>query len=152
MICVSTMHHLEHYQFCIIVRFCFGTELHLYMHASAFRWIIQWFSAGRTNSTQFIQFCPVLVMSSSAVIVNMTWCGVWSDLVGFIEEAAWPSGQRVGLAIRRSWVRVPLWPLAWFVLGRPEFKFSATLVNSQLVASCQLGFLILLCCIWIICF
>ena len=29
---------------------------------------------------------------------------------------------------------------------------SATLVNSQLVAFCQLGFLILLCCIWIICF
>ena len=62
-------------------------------------------------------------------------------------EAAWPSGQRVGLAIRRSRVRVPLWPLAVFVLGRPEFKFSATLVNSQLVAFCQLGFLILLCCI-----
>ena len=67
-------------------------------------------------------------------------------------EAAWPSGQRVGLAIRRSRVRVPLWPLAGFVLGRPEFKFSATLVNSQLVAFCPLGFLILLCCIWIICF
>ena len=47
-----------------------------------------------------------------------------------------------------SWVRVPLWPLAGFVLGRPEFISSATLVNSQLVASCQLGFLILLCCIW----
>ena len=62
-------------------------------------------------------------------------------------EAAWPSGQRVGLAIRQSRVRVPLWPLAGFVLGRPEFKFSATLVNSQLVAFCQLGFLILLCCI-----
>ena len=28
-----------------------------------------------------------------------------------------------------------LWPLAGFVLGRPEFKSSATLVNSQLVAS-----------------
>ena len=28
---------------------------------------------------------------------------------------------------------------------RPEFKSSASLVNSQLVASCQLGFLILLC-------
>ena len=42
---------------------------------------------------------------------------------------------------------VPLWPLAGFVLGRPEFKFSATLVNSQLVVSCQLWFLILLCCI-----
>ena len=39
------------------------------------------------------------------------------------------------------------------VLGRPEFKSSATLVNSQLVAaSCQLGFLILLCFIWVICF
>ena len=64
----------------------------------------------------------------------------------------WPSDQRVGLAIRRSRVRVPLWPLAGFVLGLSEFKFSATLVNSQLVAFCQLGFLILLCCIWIICF
>ena len=42
-----------------------------------------------------------------------------------------------------------------FVLGRPdrEFKSSATLVNSQLVAaSCQLAFLILLCSIWVICF
>ena len=56
-------------------------------------------------------------------------------------EGAWPSGQRVGLAIRWSLVRVPLWPLAGFVLGRPEFKSSATLVNSQLVASYQLGFL-----------
>ena len=67
-------------------------------------------------------------------------------------EAAWPSGQLVRLAIRRSRVRVPPWPLAGFVLGRPEFKFSATLVNSQLVAFCQLGFLILLCSISIICF
>ena len=56
------------------------------------------------------------------------------------KETAWPSGQRDGLAIRRSWVRVLLWPLAGFVLGRPEFKFSATLVNSQLVVSCQLGY------------
>ena len=41
----------------------------------------------------------------------------------------------------------PPWPLARFVLGRLEFKSSATLVNSQVVASCQLGFEILLCCI-----
>ena len=34
----------------------------------------------------------------------------------------WPSGQRVGLAIQESWVQVPLWPLAGFVLGLPEFK------------------------------
>ena len=67
-------------------------------------------------------------------------------------EGAGPSSQRVGLAIRRSRVRLPLWPLAGFVLGCPELKSSATLVNSQLVASCQLGFLILLCSIWIICF
>ena len=61
------------------------------------------------------------------------------------KEAAWPSGQRVA---RRSRVRVALWALAGLlVLGRPELKSSATLVNSQLVASCQLGFLILLCCI-----
>ena len=40
-----------------------------------------------------------------------------------------------------------------FVVGRPEFKSSVTLVNSQLVvSSCQLGFLILLCSIWVICF
>ena len=46
-------------------------------------------------------------------------------------EAAWPSDQRVKLAIWRSRVRVPLWPLAEFVLGRPEFKSSTTLINSQ---------------------
>ena len=57
-----------------------------------------------------------------------------------IFETAWPSGQCVGLAIRWSWVRVPLWRLAGSVLGRPELKSSATLVNSKLVASCQLGF------------
>ena len=56
------------------------------------------------------------------------------------QEAAWPGGQRVGLIIPCSQVRVHLWPLAVFVPGRPEFKTSATLVNSQLVASCQLGF------------
>ena len=39
-----------------------------------------------------------------------------------------------------------------FVFGCPELKSSATLVNSQLVAFCQLALLILLCCIWIICF
>ena len=32
-----------------------------------------------------------------------------------------------------------------FVLGRSEFKPSAMLENSQLVASCQLEFLILFC-------
>ena len=57
------------------------------------------------------------------------------------------SGLRVRLAIWRSLVRVSLRPLAEFNLGCPKFKSLATLVNSQLVATCQLGFLILLCCI-----
>ena len=61
------------------------------------------------------------------------------------KEAAWPSDQCIGLTIQRSQVQVPHWPLAGFVLSRPEFKSSAMLVNSQLVASCQLGCLILLC-------
>ena len=48
-------------------------------------------------------------------------------------RTAWPSGQCVGLAIRRS--RVPIL----------EFNSSTTLVNSQLVSCCELGFLIMLC-------
>ena len=67
-------------------------------------------------------------------------------------EAVWPSDLRVGLTMQQSQARDPLQRLAGFVLCHPEFRSFATLVNSQLVASCQLGFLILLCCIWIICF
>ena len=42
---------------------------------------------------------------------------------------------------------VVLWPLAGFVLGCSELKSVAALVNSQLVISCQFGFLISLCSI-----
>ena len=68
-------------------------------------------------------------------------------------KAAWLSGQRIGLAIRWPMVPSPTLATCWinFVLGCPEFKSSATLV-SQLVASCQFGFLVLLCYVWIICF
>ena len=51
----------------------------------------------------------------------------------------WPSGQRVGPAMRRSRVRASLWPLAEFVLGPRQFESSAMLLNSQLVASRQVG-------------
>ena len=44
----------------------------------------------------------------------------------------WPSGQCVGHIVQRSQVLVPLLSLPGFVLGRPVFKSSATLVNSQL--------------------
>ena len=67
------MHHLEHYQFCIIVRFwgqsytC--TCMHLHFE------VILWFS---TQVVQILhaQFSPVLPMSWSVVIINMNWCGV----------------------------------------------------------------------------
>ena len=62
----------------------------------------------------------------------------------------WPRGQRFGHAIPRSRVRVLLWLLARFVLGCPEFKSSATLVNGHQVASCQLGLLMLLFSIQVI--
>ena len=70
------MHHLEHYQFCIIVRFCFGTELHLYMHASAFG-MIPWFSARLTNSTHTI-------FSRVSNVVN---CGYsWYELMRCLRQ------------------------------------------------------------------
>ena len=57
----------------------------------------------------------------------------------------WPSGQRLGLAMWWSRVRARFSHFPGFVLGHSELKSSATLVNSQLIASFQLGFLILLC-------
>ena len=54
------------------------------------------------------------------------------------ELLGWQRGRVVSASDSRSWVRVPLWPLAGFVRGRLEFKSLARLVNSQLVASCQL--------------
>ena len=69
------------------------------------------------------------------------FCKIYIDHIGLdvlilIKKVAWPSGQRVGLAIGRSWVLVPLWRLSGFVFGCSELKSSASLVNSQLVASC----------------
>lgn len=54
-------------------------------------------------------------------------------------EAAWPSG---GLVIRNPRVHVPPWPLVWFVFACPIANW---------LASYQLGFVTLLCSIWIIC-
>ena len=67
-------------------------------------------------------------------------------------EVAWQSVQRVGCAIRRSrpLVRVQFSWVAGFVHGRPELKSSVTLVHNQLVAFCQLEFLIVFCYIQII--
>ena len=72
------------------------------------------------------------------------WLGNQSNYLGR-QCGRVPFVQRVRIDIQRYRVQVPLWPLAGFVLGPSKFKSSSTLVNSQLAASCQLGFFILLC-------
>ena len=114
-------------------------------------------SADRTNASNYrpISILPTLSKISResckyTVIQSSSWLPISSSQEHSLDSgrdhcvAEW-SARRTRNP--RSRVRVPLWPLAGFVLGRPKFKFSATLVNSQLVAFCQLGFLILLCCI-----
>ena len=56
------------------------------------------------------------------------------------------------LNIRRSRVQIPFWPPADHdvVLGSPEFNFSSTLVNSQLVCLPPVGILNLVMFIWIL--
>ena len=58
------------------------------------------------------------------------WRDVVPFVVVFIMKALWQSGQCVGLAIRRSRVRVPLQSLAGFVLGRSEYTSLAMFVNN----------------------
>ena len=67
------MHHLEHYQFCVIVRFVLGqnytcTCMHLHFEWSR--------DSALVLQILHIQFSPVLVMSWTLVIVDMNWCGV----------------------------------------------------------------------------
>ena len=59
-------------------------------------------------------------------------------------KAAWLSGQGAGLEIWRSWVHVPLWPLAGFVPGSPWLNSFAALVYSQLACFLPVGILNLL--------
>ena len=81
---------------------------------------------------------------SNFLLFKLFYCAL---TLPYSNEAGWPSGQRIRLAILQFWVQVLLWPLPGFVPSCPELKSLATLVNSLLVASCQLGFLILLCSI-----
>ena len=52
--------------------------------------------------------------------------------------------------IHRLRVQISFWPLADVVLSSPEFNFSATLVNSQLVCLLPVGILNLVMFIWIL--
>ena len=62
--------------------------------------------------TLFLQLTQVL-MSRIVDFILFFWGGGRRHAPSHscLREAAWPSGQRVGLAIQRSRVRVPLWPL-----------------------------------------
>ena len=55
------------------------------------------------------------------------------DCMGYLEC--------IRFKICRSWVQIQFWLLADVVLGIPEFSFSATLVNSQLVCLPPVGIL-----------
>ena len=57
------------------------------------------------------------------------------------QEVVWPSGEGACLAIRRSRVQDPFWPLIEFDPGSPWFNFPAALVNSQLVCPRPVGIL-----------
>ena len=68
-------------------------------------------------------------------------------VVGLL-EAVWR--RQRGQAVRALDLQVPPSPLAGFVYSSPKFKSSTMLVHVNLPG--QLGFLTLLCLIWIICF
>ena len=89
---------------------------------------------------QFREMSDCFIPWSESVSASMEYLGLEENFP-IPSEAVWPSGKSVGLAIWRSRVRFALLPLAGFVLGYLEFKLSATLVNSQRVASsCKLSF------------
>ena len=55
--------------------------------------------------------------------------------------AEWPACI-VGLAVKRCWVQFPVWPRYLDLFhGTPEFNFSVTFVNSQLVCLRPVGIL-----------
>ena len=98
LICVSTMHHLEHCRLCIIVRFCFlfwgavGNRVTLYMHLH-FEWFLD---SALIVQILHIQFSLVLVMLWSAVIVSLNWCGVSTKKSFCIyQSTTWP-GRNIG--------------------------------------------------------
>ena len=67
LICVLTMHHLEHCPFCIIIHFRFGTELHCLCICILNDPVIQ----GWSYKFYRYNFPRVIVMSGFVVIVNM---------------------------------------------------------------------------------
>ena len=98
------------------------------------------------SCAEFGSFLFVFVYLSK--ITKSTYEKIQINQTGlYAVKTAWPGAHRVVFAIRRSRVGVPLQPLAEFIRGISKFRYPVMLVNSQLVASCQLGFLILLCSI-----
>ena len=125
--------------------------------------ILVWFERSLHSAQVSRQSYPWQSKLMTSQAVERTWIhmGVYGGLRGewvnnyhyVTRQYSWvvsaSSGQHVEIPVRGSWVQVPLWQLAGFVLCCQEFKTLATLVHRQLVASYQLGFLTLSCSIWI---
>lgn len=75
-------------------------------------------------------FGVVFLFLCTLVLFLVTSVTLFPFVVVFIMKALWQSGQCVGLAIRRSRVRVPLQSLTGFVLGRSEYASLAMFVNN----------------------
>ena len=91
----------------------------------------------KLDNLYYHKFYPLSVFSLAEnlqlILGISTTYGLW--------EAEWPIAKNVGLVIRWSPSSSPALAACFFVLGRPQFKSTATLVSSQLVAFCQLGLL-----------
>ena len=69
-------------------------------------------SAAGSSVPRFRAHVGINIQRSEAMVTRTI--GVDKRISVEAVEAAWPSGQRVGLAIRQCRVRVPLWPLPGF--------------------------------------
>ena len=80
-------------------------------------WQVRWRKGGGGSNSQ-----SVLSLETKRTTLRNTACLIYTLTLNGYKEAAWPSGQRVGLVIPLSQVRVRLWTLAGIVRGLPEFK------------------------------
>ena len=85
---------------------------------------------------------------------SLSSCPSKTEIRSRLINSQWRQRGRVvrasGFEIRRSRVKIPFWPPADVVPGSPEFNFSATLANSQLVCLPPVGILNLVMFNWIL--
>ena len=126
---------------------CFANTIHLVKttHSHTLTWSPE---GGQPLDLSTASYQPSV--QQSHLLRKKKKCRKWwiGKSNSFYKEANSVSDRRLWLAIRDS---NPSLATCWIcsrVLPSSNPRL-ATLVNSQLNASCQLGFLIFLCCIWI---